>query len=54
MTNPRCDPNPGSLTDAINRGEIDKFLTKPWEDAELIHAVREAFRHYVETIDSSR
>ncbi len=35
-----------SLTDAINRGEIYKFLTKPWDDVELLGVVREAFRHY--------
>jgi len=34
------------LTEAINRGEIYKFLTKPWEDADLLNAVRDAFRHY--------
>jgi len=38
-----------SLTEAINRGEIYKLLTKPWEDAELIHTVRDAFRHYSES-----
>ncbi|WP_374328658.1 EAL domain-containing protein [Azonexus sp.] len=40
-----------SLTEAINRGEIYKFLTKPWDDAEMIHTVRDAFRHYSESID---
>ena len=38
-----------SLTAAINRGEIFKFLTKPWDDAELLQTVRDAFRHYSET-----
>jgi diguanylate cyclase (GGDEF)-like protein len=38
-----------SLTEAINRGEIFKFLTKPWEDTELIEAVRDAFRHFDES-----
>jgi len=38
-----------SLTQAINRGEIYRFFTKPWDDAELLHAVREAFRHYEQT-----
>jgi FixJ family two-component response regulator len=38
-----------SLTDAINQGEIFKFLTKPWEEAELLEAIRAAFRHYGET-----
>jgi len=35
-----------SLTEAINRGEIYRFLTKPWQETELIDAVRESFRHY--------
>jgi len=35
-----------SLTDAINRGEIYRFFTKPWDDAELLHAIRDAFRQY--------
>jgi diguanylate cyclase (GGDEF)-like protein len=39
-----------SLTDAINRGEIYRFLTKPWDETELLNTVREAFRHYGETI----
>jgi diguanylate cyclase (GGDEF)-like protein len=43
-----------SLTEAINRGEIYKFLTKPWDDAELIQVVREAFRHYGETSKAAR
>lgn len=41
-----------SLTEAINRGEIYKFLTKPWEDADLLQAVRDAFRHYGESAES--
>ena len=32
-----------SVTDAVNRGAIFKFLTKPWIDEELDEAVREAF-----------
>ncbi len=35
-----------SLTEAINRGEIFKFLTKPWEEEDLIAAIRDAFRQY--------
>ena len=42
-----------SLTEAINRGEIYKFLTKPWDEAKLIETVREAFRHYRETSQTS-
>ena len=33
-----------SITDAINRGAIYHFLTKPWEDDKLRAEVREAFR----------
>jgi diguanylate cyclase (GGDEF)-like protein len=35
-----------TLTDAINRGAIYKFLTKPWESDMLREHVREAFRHH--------
>lgn len=33
-----------SVTDAINRGSIYKFLTKPWEDDDLREQVRQAFQ----------
>jgi diguanylate cyclase (GGDEF)-like protein len=33
-----------SLTDAINRGAIYRFLVKPWNDDELRVQIREAFR----------
>jgi len=32
--------------DAINRGEVFRFITKPWEDEALIQTVREAIRRY--------
>lgn len=32
------------ITDAINEGAIYKFLTKPWDDAQLREQVSEAFR----------
>ena len=35
-----------SVTDAINRGAIYKFITKPWDDATLSANVIEAFEHY--------
>ena len=34
------------VTDAVNKGELFRFLTKPWNEGELLEAVREAFRHY--------
>lgn len=33
-----------AVTDAINRGAIYKFLTKPWNDAELRAQILDAFR----------
>jgi EAL domain-containing protein (putative c-di-GMP-specific phosphodiesterase class I)/CheY-like chemotaxis protein len=33
-----------TVTDAINRGAITKFLTKPWDDDHLREQIREAFR----------
>jgi len=35
-----------SVTDAINRGAIYKFLTKPWDNETLCANILEAFRHY--------
>lgn len=35
-----------SVTDAINRGAIYKFITKPWDDATLSANVIEAFEHH--------
>jgi len=37
-----------SVSEAINRGEIYKFLTKPWKDEELLETVRGAFRRFAE------
>lgn len=34
------------ITDAINKGAIYKFLTKPWEDDLLRRNIREAFQHF--------
>lgn len=35
-----------SVTDAINRGAIYRFLTKPWDDELLRQNIRQAFEHY--------
>ncbi|BCB27455.1 hypothetical protein SKTS_23410 [Sulfurimicrobium lacus] len=37
-----------TLTEVVNRGEIYKFLEKPWDEAALRETLREAFRHYEE------
>lgn len=43
-----------SVTDAINRGAVYKFLTKPWEDDLLRANVEEAFQHYEMKIENAR
>lgn len=35
-----------SVTEAVNRGAIYKYLTKPWDNEMLRANVHEAFRHY--------
>lgn len=35
-----------TVTDAVNHGAIFKFLTKPWEDEELLTALTDAFREF--------
>lgn len=37
-----------TVTDAINRGSIYRFLTKPWDDDELREHIRQAFRTHEE------
>jgi FixJ family two-component response regulator len=43
-----------SITDAINRGAIYKFLTKPWEDELLRAHVEEAFQRYEMKMENVR
>ncbi len=35
-----------SLTEAVNRGAVYRFLLKPWDDDVLRESVRDAFRHH--------
>ena len=35
-----------TVTEAINRGEIYRFLTKPWNDDDLREHIRHAFTAY--------
>ena len=35
-----------SVTEAVNHGEIYRFMSKPWNDAELRETVRNAFERY--------
>lgn len=43
-----------SITDAINRGAIFKFLAKPWDDEQLRAQVGEAFRYYEMAQENAR
>ena len=42
-----------SVTEAINRGAIYKFLTKPWDDDALRAEVLEAFRQHERSQESA-
>jgi diguanylate cyclase (GGDEF)-like protein/PAS domain S-box-containing protein len=43
-----------TMTEAINRGAIYKFLTKPWEDAPLRATIKEAFLRHETKRDEER
>ncbi len=43
-----------TVTDAINQGEIYKFLVKPWEDELLRNNVIDAFEHYELRFENKR
>ena len=42
------DTDLATVTDAINRGAIYRFLTKPWNEDELREHIRQAFRTHAE------
>jgi CheY-like chemotaxis protein len=41
-----------SVTEAINKGAIYKFMTKPWQDDELRREIKQAFAQYQQQINS--
>lgn len=43
-----------SVTDAINRGSVYKFFTKPWDDDLLRANVEEAFQRYEMKMENAR
>ncbi len=43
-----------NLAEAVNRGEIFRFLPKPWDDAELLETIHVAFQHYGEKLNAQR
>ena len=42
-----------SVMNAINHGEVYRFITKPWDDEEIRFIVRDALRHY-DLIDENK
>lgn len=42
-----------SVTAAINRGSIYKYLTKPWDDAALIGELKQAFERYERSVSDA-
>ncbi|HLA35605.1 MAG TPA: response regulator, partial [Rhodocyclaceae bacterium] len=43
-----------AITDSINKGAIYRYLSKPWNDAELKSEIHGAFRQWRETFGSRR
>jgi diguanylate cyclase (GGDEF)-like protein len=39
-----------SVLEAVNRGEIYRFLTKPWDDVQLRQNIRDAFKRHQPTL----
>jgi response regulator RpfG family c-di-GMP phosphodiesterase len=35
-----------AVVDAVNRGQIHRYMTKPWNDEELLLVVRQSLEHY--------
>ncbi len=45
--------NADVIVDAINKGEIFRFLPKPWDDHELLATVRQCLDHYYLTRENA-
>ena len=43
-----------TITDSVNTGEVYKFLTKPWDDAELRKNIKIAFNRYEDDMYTDR
>ena len=44
----------GAIIDAINEGAIYKFISKPWNDEEILLSVRRAVEQYELTLENKR
>lgn len=43
-----------AITEAVNRGEIHRYITKPWNDEDLLIQVRNAIQQYELLIENKR
>ena len=43
-----------AIVDAVNRGEIHRYLTKPWNDDDLLLQVRQALEQYELVVENHR
>jgi len=43
-----------ALVEAVNKGQIHRYLAKPWDDEELLLQVREALEHHELVIENRR
>ncbi len=43
-----------TVTEAINQGNIYKFIAKPWDDTELRTTIQEAFEHFELRMENNR
>jgi response regulator RpfG family c-di-GMP phosphodiesterase len=44
----------GAIIDAINRGEIYRYITKPWDDEDILLIVRQALEHRALSLEKNR
>ena len=43
-----------SMIDAVNRGEVHKYITKPWKNEDFLACIKEGLRQYELTIENIR
>jgi response regulator RpfG family c-di-GMP phosphodiesterase len=43
-----------AIVDAVNKGEIHRYLTKPWNDDDLIVQVKQAIKQYELVLENRR
>ncbi len=43
-----------SMIDAVNRGEVHKYITKPWKNEDFLACIKEGLRQYELTMENIR